>query len=68
MNSWLTSVLALDSKNAQVAARLATAFRSWRALESVRRSKAEAALRRIASASTLSADVSDIVNRALAPN
>jgi hypothetical protein len=34
----------------------------------VRRGKAEAALRRIATASTLSADVSDIVNRALAPN
>ena len=62
------AVLALDSKNAQVAARLATGFRSWRALESVRRNKAEAALRRIAAASTLSADVSDIVNRALAPN
>ena len=62
------SVLALDSRNSQVAARLATAFRSWRALESVRRNKAEAALRRIATASTLSADVSDIVNRALAPN
>ncbi len=62
------SVLALDSRNAQVAARLATAFRSWRALESVRRTKAETALRRIAAASTLSADVSDIVNRALAPN
>ncbi len=61
-------VLALDSKNPQVAARLATAFRSWRALESVRRGKAEAALRRIATASTLSADVSDIVNRALAPS
>src|SRR5690606_38799372 len=56
------SVLALDARNPQVAARLATAFRSWRALESVRRGKAEAALRRIASASTLSADVSDIVN------
>ncbi|MGV3635084.1 MAG: aminopeptidase N C-terminal domain-containing protein, partial [Pseudorhodoplanes sp.] len=61
------AVLALDTKNSQVAARLATAFRSWRALESGRRAKAEAALRRIASASTLSADVSDIVNRALAP-
>ena len=63
------AVLTLDSKNSQVAARLATAFRSWRALESGRRAKAEAALRRIAAASTLSADVSDIVNRALAePN
>jgi aminopeptidase N len=60
-------VLALDTRNSQVAARLATAFRSWRALESARRAKAEAALRRIATASTLSADVSDIVNRALAP-
>jgi aminopeptidase N len=61
------SVLVLDTKNPQVAARLATAFRSWRALEAGRRARAEAALRRIATASTLSADVSDIVNRALAP-
>ena len=61
------AVLVLDTKNSQVAARLATAFRSWRALERVRRGKAEAALRKISTASTLSADVSDIVNRALAP-
>jgi aminopeptidase N len=61
------AVLTLDGKNPQVASRLATAFRSWHALESGRRGKAEAALRRIAAASTLSADVSDIVNRALAP-
>ena len=61
------AVLTLDTKNSQVAARLATAFRSWRALERVRRGKAEAALRRIATASSLSADVNDIVNRALAP-
>ncbi len=61
------AVLTLDTKNPQVAARLATAFRSWRALESARRVKAEAALQRIADASTLSADVRDIVSRALAP-
>jgi len=60
------SVLTLDGKNPQVASRLATAFRSWRALESGRRGQAEAALRRIADASTLSADVNDIVSRALA--
>jgi aminopeptidase N len=60
------AVLTLDVKNPQVAARLATAFRSWRALEASRRVLAEAALRRIAAASTLSADVNDIVNRALA--
>src|SRR5262249_4210344 len=33
------TVLALDGKNAQVAARLATAFRSWRALEEMRRAR-----------------------------
>jgi aminopeptidase N len=58
-------VLALDPKNPQVAARLATAFRSWRALEAERRARAEAALRRIAAAPSLSADVNDIVGRAL---
>jgi aminopeptidase N len=60
------TVLTLDGKNPQVAARLATAFRSWRALEPVRRAHAEAALRRVAAASGLSADVSDIVARSLA--
>ncbi len=60
------TVLALDAKNAQVAARLATAFRSWRALEQVRRARAESALRRIAEAPSLSRDVADIVQRSLA--
>ncbi len=60
------AVLTLDTKNPQVASRLATSFRSWRALESGRREQAQAALRRIANASTLSADVNDIVSRALA--
>ena len=46
------TVLQLDPKNPQVAARITTAFRSWRALEPVRRARAEAALRRIAAAST----------------
>ncbi|MGE3144643.1 MAG: aminopeptidase N, partial [Pseudorhodoplanes sp.] len=59
-------VLLLDGKNPQVAARLATAFKSWRALEVGRRGKAEAALRRIAAATALSPDVNDIVSRALA--
>jgi aminopeptidase N len=59
-------VLMLDPKNPQVAARLATAFKSWRALEAGRRSKAEAALRRIAAGASLSPDVNDIVSRALA--
>ncbi len=59
-------VLKLDAANPQVAARLATAFRSWRALETARRAKAEAALRHIAAAAGLSRDVADIVGRALA--
>jgi aminopeptidase N len=60
------TVLALDPKNPQVAARLLTALRSWRVLEPVRRQRAEAALRRIAAQPSLSRDVSDIVSRALA--
>ncbi|HVX99044.1 MAG TPA: aminopeptidase N [Pseudorhodoplanes sp.] len=62
----IETVLALDPRNPQVAARLMTAFRSWRALEQGRRARAEAALRRLAGVSTLSPDVRDIVERALA--
>ena len=58
-------ILTLDPKNPQVAARMATAFRSWRTMEAERRAKAEAALRRIQSKPGLSRDVSDIVERAL---
>jgi aminopeptidase N len=60
------TVLALDGKNPQVAARLMTAFRAWRALEPTRRSQAEAALKRAAAVASLSADVRDIVTRSLA--
>ena len=60
------SVLALDPKNPQVAARLMSAFRSWRALEARRRARAQTALRRVASAPTLSRDVGDIIARTLA--
>ncbi len=59
------SVLALDPKNPQVAARMATAFRTWRTLEEGRRAQAQAALQRIKAAPTLSRDLSDIVERAL---
>ena len=60
------TVLALDAKNPQLSARLATAFRTWRTLEDGRRAKAEAALKRIQAAPSLSRDLSDIVERALA--
>jgi len=62
------TVLALDKKNPQVAARLLTALKSWRVLESVRRAHAEKALRKVAAQPSLSRDVSDIVSRALAEN
>jgi len=61
------TVLALDGKNPQVASRLMTAFRSWRALEPGRRGKAEAELGRVAATASLSTDVRDIVERSLAP-
>jgi aminopeptidase N len=60
------TVLALDQKNPQVSARLATAFRNWRTMEHGRQANAERALRRIRAASSLSRDLSDIVDRALA--
>jgi aminopeptidase N len=58
-------VLALDPKNPQVAARLLSSFRSWRALEAGRRARAEAALRRVLAAERLSPDVADIASRCL---
>jgi aminopeptidase N len=61
------NVLALDPKNPQLAARLATAFRTWRTLEQGRRGKAQAALVRVKAAPNLSRDLADIVERALAP-
>jgi aminopeptidase N len=59
------TVLALDPKNPQVAARLLSALKSWRVLEPSRRALAQAALRRVAAAPALSRDVSDITTRAL---
>jgi aminopeptidase N len=61
------TVLSLDAKNPQLAARLATAFRTWRTLEQGRRALAEAALTRIKATPSLSRDLADIVERALAP-
>ncbi|MCL2452896.1 MAG: DUF3458 domain-containing protein, partial [Alphaproteobacteria bacterium] len=59
-------VLELDDKNPQVAARLLSAFKSWRSLEAKRQALAERALRLVASAASLSPDVKDIVGRSLA--
>jgi aminopeptidase N len=56
----------IDGKNPQLSARLATAFRSWRGLEPVRRTEAEKALRSLADKPGLSRDLSDILERTLA--
>jgi aminopeptidase N len=60
------TVLAIDPKNPQLAARLLSALKSWRVLEPKRRSLAQAALKRVAGTPSLSRDVGDIVQRALA--
>ncbi|MBO6719175.1 MAG: aminopeptidase N [Rhizobiaceae bacterium] len=58
-------VLTVENSNPQVAARLATAFRSWRSLEPKRREKARQALATIAGKTGLSRDLADIVGRTL---
>ena len=60
------TVLALDPTNPQVASRLLTAFKSWRVLEAGRRARAEQRCSGSLAQPTLSRDVSDIVQRALA--
>ncbi|WP_262028618.1 aminopeptidase N [Microvirga sp. Mcv34] len=61
-------VLRTDELNPQLAARLLTAFSTWRMMESTRRSHAEEALRSIAQKPNLSRDVGDIVSRSLEEN
>ena len=58
-------ILEIDPKNPQLAARILTSMRSWRALEDNRSDHARNALRAIAAGDTLSSDVSDIVERML---
>jgi aminopeptidase N len=60
------TVLAVDPKNPQLAARLLSALRSWRVLEPTRRALAQAALQRVRAQPSLSRDSADIVERALA--
>ncbi len=63
---WMTAQLAeLDTLNPQTAARLATAFRSWRSFEPGRQAQARAALSELAARPGLSRDLSDILDRTL---
>jgi aminopeptidase N len=59
-------ILEIDPKNPQLAARLATAFRTWRTMDAQRRAVAQQALNEIKAAPNLSRDLADIVERALA--
>lgn len=59
-------VLEAEKRNPQVAARLATAMRSWRSLEPVRQGKAREALISMLKEEKLSADLKDILERTLA--
>ena len=60
------TVVEVDRRNPQLAARLATALRSWRSLEPVRQGKAREALLAMAGTPNLSTDLRDIVERTLA--
>ncbi|MFN3766693.1 MAG: DUF3458 domain-containing protein, partial [Aliihoeflea sp.] len=59
-------IIEVEKRNPQVAARLATAFRSWRSLEPSRQELARKELARIAAVPGLSTDLKDIVDRTLA--
>jgi aminopeptidase N len=58
-------ILQIDTRNPQVAARIMTAFRSWRNMEPGRKAKAQDALIQIANQNNLSRDLRDIVERTL---
>ena len=57
------AILQVDRINPQVAARLATGFRSCRVLDAARKAKAQVELNRILAESTLSRDCLEIVSR-----
>jgi len=59
-------ILALDSLNPQVAARMARAYDRWRKFDDGRQGHARAALTRIRDAAGLSPDVFEVVSKALA--
>lgn len=59
------AILEIDRRNPQIAARLLTSFRSWRAYETRRSTLAETSLLEISSCQQLSRDCRDIVDRTL---
>ena len=63
---WAESVLTLDSINPQVASRLARGLDRWRHFAQPYRDLMLAALKQVAACQTLSADVKEVVSKALA--
>jgi aminopeptidase N len=61
------AIIRLDSINPQVAARIATGFRSYKVLNAVRREAAESELDRILAEPRLSRDVFEIISRITQP-
>jgi aminopeptidase N len=59
------TILQLDAINPQVAARMATGFRSWRMMNDVRKAAASAQLQGLVEAPNLSRDVFEIISRTL---
>jgi aminopeptidase N len=59
------TILKLDRINPQVAARMATGFRSWRIMDEVRRKAAAAQLERLVATPGLSRDAFEITSRTL---
>jgi aminopeptidase N len=62
---WAESVLALDPINPQVAARLARGLDRWRHFAPIYQEQMLAALKQVAACETLSADVKEVVSKAL---
>ena len=58
-------LLTIDRNNPQLAARLATAFGTYKRMEAVRQEAARKALEQLSNASSLSPDLADIVRRTL---
>jgi len=58
-------VLALNTLNPQVAARMARGFDRWKRFDAARRAQAKAQLERLRDADGLSRDVAEIINKAL---
>jgi aminopeptidase N len=59
---WL---IRLDARNPQFAARMSTAFETWRRYDAARQARARAALERIGRHDRLSADMGEMVERML---